>query len=193
MVYWETTCFSFSYELFPPYLPGVTITDTWHPEDSLGSVTRKHRNDEGDKHMPVRSSSAVWQGSLESGNGTVRLGSGAWEGQYNFSSRFQEGTGTNPEELIAAAEASCFTMALSANLTNAGYTVDTLSTEAKAHIEKNDEGGWTISRVAMTTTAALSSIEEADFQKIVADTKATCPVSRALGGTEITVDATLQS
>ena len=146
--------------------------------------------------MPVRSSNAVWQGSLESGNGTIQLGSGAWEGQYSFSSRFADGTGTNPEELIAAAEAGCFTMALSANLTKAGYTVDELRSEAKTHIEKNDEGGWTSTRVALTTTAALSSngeasIEEADFQKIVQDTKATCPISRALSGTEITVDATI--
>jgi lipoyl-dependent peroxiredoxin len=143
--------------------------------------------------MPVRTSNAVWQGSLKDGKGTIALGSGAWQGQYSFSSRFEEGTGTNPEELIAAAEAGCFTMALSANLGAAGYTPDELSTEAKCHVEKNDEGGWTITRVAMTTKASIPSIDDSEFQKIVQDTKATCPVSRALSGTEISVEATLSN
>src|SRR3954463_8360576 len=90
--------------------------------------------------MPKRTASAVWNGSLTEGNGTMRMGSGAYEGPYSFQSRFEEGDGTNPEELIAAAHAGCFSMALSGELGKAGHDVDTVETDATVHLDKVDEG-----------------------------------------------------
>jgi osmotically inducible protein OsmC len=140
--------------------------------------------------MPVRTSEANWNGDLKSGQGTVHLGSGAWEGQFNFSSRFESGKGTNPEELIAAAHAGCFSMALSAGLSGAGYTVDTIHTTAKVKVDPV-AGGFEITHIDLITEAKVSGIDKETFDKIAADTKAGCPVSKALKAVPIDLDARL--
>jgi osmotically inducible protein OsmC len=140
--------------------------------------------------MPARTATARWEGGLQSGHGTMRLGGGAFEGQYSFSSRFEEGTGTNPEELIAAAHAGCFSMALSAGLERAGFPVTSVETSAKVHLDKGDSG-FRISRIDLTCTAAVPGIDDAAFQEQAATAKANCPVSQALAAVEIRLDATL--
>jgi lipoyl-dependent peroxiredoxin len=140
--------------------------------------------------MPVRTSTARWNGTLTEGNGTMAFGSGAFEGQYSFSSRFEEGTGTNPEELIGAAHAGCFSMAFSGGLVRAGFTPDYIETTAKVHVDK-DEGGFTITRSELSTRGSVPDIDEATFQKEAEAAKAGCPVSRALAGVEISLDAQL--
>jgi osmotically inducible protein OsmC len=142
--------------------------------------------------MPTRSADARWEGSLKDGKGTMRLGGGAWEGPYSFASRFEDGSGTNPEELIAAAHAGCFSMALSAALGRAGHDPDRVSTTAKVHLDKGDTG-FSITRIDLVTEAVVPGIEASAFQDIAADAKANCPVSRALAGAEITLEATLGS
>ena len=102
--------------------------------------------------MPKRTAEAQWEGSLQDGKGTMRFGSGAFEGQYSFASRFEEGSGTNPEELIGAAHAGCFSMALSAGLGRAGFTPERVSTTATVNLEKGD-AGFRISRIDLTTEA----------------------------------------
>jgi osmotically inducible protein OsmC len=129
--------------------------------------------------MPVRTSDATWNGSLTEGNGTMRFGSGAWEGQYSFSSRFESGTGTNPEELIAAAHAGCFSMALSAGLGKAGHEPTRVATTADVHITKTD-GGFAISQIDLRTEASVPGISDDEFQRIAEETKTACPVSAAL-------------
>jgi osmotically inducible protein OsmC len=141
--------------------------------------------------MTTRTSSARWQGDLKSGNGSLALGSGAYEGQYNFSSRFEDGVGTNPEELIAAAHAGCFTMALSNMLAQAGFPVESVTTNATAHLGKID-GNLAITRIDLVTTGNVPNIDEAEFLKHAEAAKSGCIISRALGGVpEITLDATL--
>jgi lipoyl-dependent peroxiredoxin len=140
--------------------------------------------------MPARTATARWQGGLRDGNGTMRLGSGAFEGQYSFSSRFEEGTGTNPEELIAAAHAGCFSMALSAGLEAAGFTPTSVDTTAKVHLVPGN-GGFRISRIDLTTSATVPSIEATAFQEQAEAAKANCPVSKALAGVDIQLDASL--
>src|SRR3954454_14462737 len=141
--------------------------------------------------MPTRSSSAQWSGNLARGDGTMSLGSGAFEGRYSFASRFEEGTGTNPEELIAAAHAGCFSMALAATLGRAGHDPTSVETTAKVHLERTDEG-FRIKRIDLTTKASVPGIDDAKFQEIADTAKRTCPVSVALGGVgEINLDATL--
>ena len=141
--------------------------------------------------MPKRSASAVWNGTLTEGNGTMRLDSGAYEGPYSFSSRFEEGTGSNPEELIAAAQAGCFSMKFSGDLTKAGYPPESIETRADVHLTK-DAAGFSISRIDLHSTARVPGIDNGEFQKIAEDSKANCPVSRALAAIpEITVTATL--
>src|ERR671925_551602 len=98
--------------------------------------------------MPVRSAEAVWEGDLQDGKGTLRLGSGAFDGQYSFSSRFEEGTGTNPEELIGAAHAGCFSMALTVGLERAGYSPTSVDTTARVHLERG-ESGFRIPRIEL--------------------------------------------
>ena len=142
--------------------------------------------------MPVRSADATWNGSLTEGNGAMKMASGAYEGQFSFSSRFEEGTGTNPEELIAAAHAGCFSMALSAGLGRAGFEPTRVSTTAKVHLTKKPEGGFIISKIDLITEAEVPGIDDAKFQEVAEATKSGCPVSVALGAVgEITVDATL--
>jgi osmotically inducible protein OsmC len=141
--------------------------------------------------MPARTANARWEGGLKDGKGNMRLGGGAFEGQYSFSSRFEEGTGTNPEELIAAAHAGCFSMALSAGLEKAGYSPNSVETEAKVHLSPADGGGFAISRIDLITTADVPGIEEDAFQQAAQGAKAGCPVSKALAAVDITLNATL--
>jgi osmotically inducible protein OsmC len=129
--------------------------------------------------MPTRNASATWNGDLKAGAGTVKLGSGAFEGQYNFSSRFESGTGTNPEELIAAAHAACFSMALSAGLGGGGFKPQRVSTTSKVTVDKVGEG-FKITKIQLVCEAVVPGIDEAKFQEIAKATKAGCPVSQAL-------------
>jgi lipoyl-dependent peroxiredoxin len=130
--------------------------------------------------MPKRKAEARWDGSLETGQGTMRMASGAYEGPYSFQSRFEEGDGTNPEELIAAAHAGCFSMAFSGDLGRAGHEPESVETTATVHLDKGDEG-FTITRIELDTRARVPGIDENDFQRIAETAKAGCPVSRALG------------
>jgi osmotically inducible protein OsmC len=116
----------------------------------------------------------------------MRLASGAFEGQFSFSSRFEEGTGTNPEELIAAAHAGCFSMALSNGLAQGGHTPTSVETTATVHLE-----GGAISRIDLVTEAVVPGIDDAAFQEAAAAAKVGCPVSKALAAVEITLQATL--
>lgn len=140
--------------------------------------------------MPVRSADAEWEGSLKEGKGKMRFGSGAFEGQYSFSSRFEDGDGTNPEELIAAAHAGCFSMKLSGNLSNAGFPPNRVHTTAAVHLEKGD-AGFSITRIDLTTEAEVPGIDAKTFEEQAEDAKANCPVSRLVTGAEITLQATL--
>ena len=142
--------------------------------------------------MPVRNADAQWEGALQDGKGTMRFGSGAFEGQYSFASRFEEGTGTNPEELIAAAHAGCFSMALSGGLSRAGHVPNRVHTTAKVHLEKGD-AGFSISAIELETEADVPGIDDATFQKEAAAAKAGCPVSRALAAVDIKLNALLVS
>jgi osmotically inducible protein OsmC len=143
--------------------------------------------------MPQRIASAEWDGSLEEGNGTMRMASGAYEGPYSFQSRFQEGDGTNPEELIAAAHAGCFSMALSADLGRAGYDPEHVETTATVHLELEDSGPR-IARIVLDTRARVAGVSDDEFQQIAAGTKDNCPVSKALAAVEtIEVNAELAS
>jgi len=139
--------------------------------------------------MPARIAEATWQGTLQEGVGNVKLGSGAYDGPFSFKSRFEEGGGTNPEELLGAAEAGCFTMALGARLGRAGFTVNKISTAATVHLEK-DEAGFKISRIDLVTEGDVSGIDEAAFVEHAEETKKTCIISRALN-VPLTVSATL--
>jgi osmotically inducible protein OsmC len=133
--------------------------------------------------MPKRTANARWDGSLTEGNGTMRMASGAYEGAYSFQSRFQEGDGTNPEELIAAAHAGCFSMALSGELGRAGHDPESVETEAIVHIDKEDEG-FAIKRIELRTRARVPDISEEEFREVAEAAKKGCPVSRALAAVE---------
>jgi osmotically inducible protein OsmC len=141
--------------------------------------------------MALRSAQAVWTGDLKSGKGTMKLGSGAWEGPYSFSSRFEEGTGSNPEELIGAAHAGCFSMAFSAGLGKAGFTSKRIQTEASVSLQKAEDG-FKIARIDLTTEAEVPGIDEKTFQEEAQKAKAGCPVSRALAGVQINLTARLK-
>lgn len=140
--------------------------------------------------MPVRTAVAIWEGNLKKGKGTMKFGSGAFEGNYSFASRFEQGPGTNPEELIAAAHAGCFSMALSGMLENAGYTIDTIHTVAKVHIDKVDEG-FRITTIELETEGKVPGIDETTFLKHAEAAKKNCPVSMALTGVQIKLQARL--
>jgi osmotically inducible protein OsmC len=142
--------------------------------------------------MPVRTAHAEWNGSLPDGNGRMEFGSGAFEGQYSFGSRFEEGVGTNPEELIGAAHAGCFSMALSGVLGRAGITPDSIATSARVHLDSVGDG-FSITRIELITTGRADGLSAADFERHAQDAKANCPVSRALGGVEIELQASLAS
>lgn len=134
--------------------------------------------------------SAVWEGTLKEGKGNMKLGSGAFEGAYSFKSRFENGGGTNPEELIGAAEAGCFSMALASNLSKAGHDPKRISTSANVKLEMLD-GGPKITVIELHTEAEVPGIDDAKFQEQAEKTKKTCPVSVALSGTEIKLTAKL--
>jgi len=140
--------------------------------------------------MPTRSASAVWEGDLRSGKGKMRLGSGAFEGAYSFASRFEEGTGTNPEELAAAAHAGCFSMALSNALASAGHTPTRVSTTARVHLEKRPEG-FRIPVIELVTEAVVPGIDEKTFLGLAETAKKGCPISNLFTGAEIRLSAKL--
>jgi len=142
--------------------------------------------------MPIRKANAVWEGSLKEGQGRVSLGSGAFEGRYSFGSRFEEAGGTNPEELIGAAHAGCFSMALSAGLGRAGFSPESVATSAKVHLEKVGDG-FKITRIELDNESRVPGIDDAAFQEQARKAKEGCPVSQALGGVEITLNARLAS
>ena len=138
----------------------------------------------------IRKASAVWKGSLKEGKGTISTDSGVLSNtQYSFSTRFENGKGTNPEELIAAAHAGCFTMALSAQLGNAGITPETLETTASLTLEKLD-AGFTVTKVHLDVAGRIPGNDKAAFEKAAQDAKAGCPISRLLKA-EITMTARL--
>ncbi|HTQ85908.1 MAG TPA: OsmC family protein [Candidatus Solibacter sp.] len=140
----------------------------------------------------IRKASAVWNGTLKEGKGTVTTESGVLaETPYSFRSRFETGTGTNPEELIAAAHAGCFTMALSAQLTGAGLTPESLATSAALTLEMVEKS-WTVTKIHLEVTARVPGATNEAFQKVAADAKANCPISRLLKA-EITMKATLNA
>ncbi|NBB94090.1 MAG: OsmC family peroxiredoxin [Gammaproteobacteria bacterium] len=141
--------------------------------------------------MTVRKANARWQGDLKSGKGHMAFGSGAWEGQYSFSSRFESGTGSNPEELIAAAHAGCFSMALSNILAEAGHTPDSVETQARVHLEMGDDGPG-IPRIELVTEAVVPGIGEDEFLEHAEAAKKGCPVSKVLAGADISLEARLK-
>jgi osmotically inducible protein OsmC len=140
--------------------------------------------------MAARTSEAEWKGNLREGRGTMKLGSGAYEGPYSFASRFESGRGTNPEELIAAAHAGCFSMALSAGLGKDGITPTRIHTTATVHLEKVGEG-FGITRIELNTEAQVPDIDAATFAKYAEDAKKGCPVSKVLAGAQISLTAKL--
>jgi lipoyl-dependent peroxiredoxin len=142
--------------------------------------------------MPKRKADARWEGSLEEGQGTMRVASGAYEGPYSFQSRFEEGDGTNPEELIAGAHAGCFSMQFSADLGRAGYEPVSVETTATVHLDKLEAGGFGITRIDLDTRGSVSGIDAEEFQRIAEGSKQNCPVSRALAAVEtVNVNAEL--
>lgn len=140
--------------------------------------------------MATRTADAEWNGDIQSGGGRMRLGSGAFEGPFDFRSRMENGAGTNPEELIGAAHAGCFSMALAAQLGGAGVKPEKINTNAKVHFNKA-AAGWTIERIELTTRVRAPGVSDEDFQRIALAAKAGCPVSKALAGVEIVLDAAL--
>ncbi|HSH46303.1 MAG TPA: OsmC family protein [Longimicrobiales bacterium] len=140
--------------------------------------------------MAVRTANAEWQGKLKDGSGNMRFGSGAFDGAYSFASRFEEGEGTNPEELIGAAHAGCFSMALSGELAKAGHDPKRVKTEAKVHLGQVD-GAPAITRIELETEGEVPGLDADEFRKLAEAAKSGCPVSKALAGVDITVDARL--
>jgi osmotically inducible protein OsmC len=141
--------------------------------------------------MPIRNASARWEGTLTEGSGTVRTGKGGYEGNYSFKSRFEEGEGTNPEELIGAAHAGCFSMFLSKVVAEAGHVATSIETTASVHLDKVD-GAMTVTRIDLDTTGVVPGMDEADFVKAAETSKTACPISRLLApGAEISVTAKL--
>jgi len=139
--------------------------------------------------MPIRTSEAVWLGTLREGRGTMKIGSGAYEGAYTYASRFEEGSGTNPEELVGAAHAGCFSMFLAAVLTDAGYKPTRVHTTARVHLG----AGPKITTVELDTEAEVPNIDAKAFLECAETAKQNCPVSQALAGPEIKLTAKLVS
>lgn len=143
--------------------------------------------------MPVSTSKAVWNGDLKSGAGQMVVGNNAYAGDFSFTSRFEEGAGTNPEELIAAAHAGCYSMQLSAMLANADKNPTSVSTSAHVTLDRVD-GKPTITKIALDTTGVVPGLSADEFEKFAQDAKAACLVTRALAGVqEVTLKATLGS
>lgn len=141
--------------------------------------------------MTARTSSARWQGDLKGGNGTMALGSGAYSGEYTFASRFEEGPGTNPEELLAAAHAGCFSMSLANLLAQDGTPASAIDTEATVYLERVD-GKPTITRVVLATVGEVPGIDEAAFAEKAEIAKGACPVSKLFAGAEIELEVTFR-
>ena len=137
-----------------------------------------------------RTAEAKWNGDLKAGSGTVKLGSGAYEGPYSFTSRFEAGAGTNPEELLGAAHAGCFSMALSSALAKAGHTPTSVKTTATVHLTKGD-AGFSIAGIDLATRGIVPGLTAAEFAKFAEETKTGCIVSRALSAVPMTLDAQL--
>jgi osmotically inducible protein OsmC len=131
--------------------------------------------------MATREGSAEWRGDLQQGRGQLTVGDGVWQGEYSFASRFEEGEGTNPEELIAAAEAACFSMALSNVLATNGHTPERVATRARVHL-RNVDGEPTLARIDLDVEAQVPGIDEQTFQALAEQARSGCPVSRALAG-----------
>jgi len=141
--------------------------------------------------MPTRKAEAEWEGNLAEGSGRLKVGSGAFEGPYSFKSRFEEGqAATNPEELLGAAHAGCFTMALTAGLSRAGIKPKRIHTEARVKLEKVGEA-FSITQIELETEAEIPDIDDAAFQKYALDAKQNCPLSKALAATQISMTAKL--
>lgn len=140
--------------------------------------------------MAIRHAQAVWEGNLKDGKGSMKLGSGAFEGAYSFSSRFEEGSGTNPEELIGAAHAGCYSMALSAELGAAGFSAQRIETRATVTLGKIDDK-IRITEIHLDTQATVPGISSEEFLEIAEATKSGCPVSAALAGVNITLSVRL--
>ncbi|HET7009730.1 MAG TPA: OsmC family peroxiredoxin [Anaerolineales bacterium] len=141
--------------------------------------------------MPVRVAQAVWEGPRE-GKGTVRTEGGGLEGTYTFGSRFEEAGGTNPEELLAAAHAACFTMALTSRLTKAGTPPGRIQARSHVSIDKV-EGDWSVTGIRLDVEADVPGVNRADFDRLAEDAKVNCPISRALKAVPITLEAKLAS
>jgi osmotically inducible protein OsmC len=133
--------------------------------------------------MATRNGSARWEGDLRGGSGQLTVGENAWQGSYSFASRFEEGEGTNPEELLAAAHAACFSMALSNMLAEHGHEPRSVQTTARVQLRSVD-GAPTIQRIDLETVGDVPSIDEGHFREHAEEAKAACPVSRALAGVE---------
>jgi osmotically inducible protein OsmC len=133
--------------------------------------------------MATRNGSAEWQGDLRGGSGELTVGEGAWRGDYSFASRFEEGAGTNPEELLAAAHAACFSMALAGILAEHQHEPRSVRTTAQVHL-RNVDGRPTIQRIDLDVEADVAEIDEDHFREHAQEAKAGCPVSRALAGVE---------
>ena len=143
--------------------------------------------------MAIRSSTAQWEGDLKAGKGTMTVGKGAYTGPFSFASRFEEGPGTNPEELIAAAHAGCFSMALSNGLAKEGFTPRSVKTRADVHFGPDPAGGFHVSKIELITDAEVPGVDQAKFDTIVEGTRTGCPISKLLKpGVEIVVKATLK-
>ena len=137
--------------------------------------------------MTIRESSAIWKGNLAKGKGTMRVGSGAYEGAYTYASRFEEGPGTNPEELVGAAHAGCFSMFLAALLSKAGHIPTSISTTAKVHLGD----GPRITLIELSTVGEVPGIDEKTFKEFAEEAKKGCPVSQALAAVDISLAAKL--
>ena len=139
--------------------------------------------------MPTRHATALWEGTLAQGRGAMEFD--AYQGQFSFASRMESGPGTNPEELLGAAHAGCFSMALAAALLQAGHRPDRIRTTAAVHFGPDGGGGFQISHIELATEAEITGIGDTDFQDIAADAKSSCPDSKALAATRISLPAKL--
>jgi osmotically inducible protein OsmC len=142
--------------------------------------------------MAVRKAEAVWEGNLKEGKGTMKLGSGAFEGPFSYATRFEEEPGTNPEELVGAAHAGCFSMFLSAVLSGAGFPPNRIHTTAQVHLEQVEGAPW-ITKIHLNCKADVPGVDEATFAEKVEASKKGCPVSKALAGVQISVETTLSN
>jgi osmotically inducible protein OsmC len=138
----------------------------------------------------ARQATAEWKGDLKGGKGHVKLGSGAYEGDYSFTTRFEDKPGANPEELLGAAHAGCFSMALANSLATAGFTATSVHTTADVHLGKDDQG-FLITKIDLTVVAVVPGVDAATFQQHAEKTKTGCIISRALAATPMTLKATL--